>query len=161
MVVAIDQGNESKWWWIAAGLATLFIAIFILIRRRQNIVNRYEELKKLEVPSNVPVTVEKILMPVSSALNKENKIFYKELSRSIWNYFQDRLPGFRMNINKSELAIILDRKAVKPDLINGLMAIIQQCETGAYANAEMNVNKSELLENVTTILALIDKTLVS
>ena len=161
MVVALDQGNESKWWWIAAGLATFVIAIFILIRRRQNIVNRYEELKKLEVPSNVPVTVEKILMPVSSALNKENKIFYKELSRAIWNYFQDRLPGFRMNINKSELAIILDRKAVKPELINGLMAIIHLCETGAYANAEMDVSKSELFENVKAILASIDKTLVS
>ena len=58
----------------------------------------------MEVPSNVPVTVEEILMPVSSALNKENKIFYKELSRAIWNYFHDRLPGSRMNMNKSELA---------------------------------------------------------
>jgi hypothetical protein len=74
--VALDQGNELKWWWIAAGLATLVIAIFILIRR-QSIANRYEELTRLEVPSNMPVTVEEILMPVSSALNKENKIFYK------------------------------------------------------------------------------------
>jgi hypothetical protein len=158
--VALDQGNELKWWWIAAGLVTLVIAIFILIRR-QNIANRYEELTKLEVPSNVRLTVEEILMPVSSALNKENKIFYKELNRSIWNYFQDRLPGSRTNMNKSELAVILDRNDVKPELINGLITIIHQCETGAYANAEMNVNKSELFENVTTILNSIDRTLVS
>jgi hypothetical protein len=158
--VALDQGNELKWWWIAAGLVTLVIAIFILIRR-QNIANRYEELTQLEVPSNVPVTVEEILMPVSSALNKENKIFYKELDRSIWNYFHDRLPGSRTNMNKSELAVILERNDVKPELINGLMTIIHQCETGAYANAEMNVNKSELFENVTTILNSIDGTLVS
>ena len=162
MPVALDHGNELKWRWIAAGLALLVIAIFILMRRRQNIANhRYEELKKLEVPANVPVTVEEILMTVSTAANKENEIFYKELGRSIWNYFRERLPGSRINMNKSELAVILDRKAVKPDLINGLMAIIQQCETGAYANAEMNVNKSELFENVKAILASIDKILVS
>jgi hypothetical protein len=161
MPVALDQSNESKWWWIAASLSTLVIAIFILIRRRQNVANRYEELKKLEVPLNVPVTVEEILMPVSSALNKENKIFYKELNRSIWNYFQDRLPGSRRNMNKSELAVILDRKAVKPELINGLITIIHQCETGVYTNAEMNANKLELFENVKAILTSIDKALVS
>jgi hypothetical protein len=159
--VAAEQGIELKWWWIAAGLAILCIVIFILIRRRQNIANRYEESKKLEEPADVPVTVEEILMPVRSALNKENKIFYKELDRSIWNYFQDRFPGVRMNMNKSELAVILDRKAVRPELINGVIAIIHQCETGAYANAEMNINKSELFENVTSILTSIDKILIS
>jgi hypothetical protein len=159
--VTLDKGNELKWWWIAASLATLVIAIFILLRRRQNIANRYEELKKLEVPLNAPVTVEEILMPVSSALNKESKIFYKELNRSIWIYFQDRLPGSRMNVNKSELAAILDRRGVKPELINKLMAIIHQCETGAYTNAEMNINKLELVENVKIVLASIDNTLVS
>jgi len=100
-------------------------------------------------------------VPVSSALNKEDKIFYKELNRSIWNYFQDRLPGSAMNVNKSELAAILDRKGVKPELINKLMTIIHQCETGTYTNAEMNVDKSELVENMNVILTSIDKTLVS
>jgi len=161
MPVARDRGNESKWWWIAASLVTLVIAIFIFIRRRQNTANRYEELKKLEEPLNIPVTVEEILMPVGSALNKEDKIFYKELNRSIWNYFQDRLPGSGRNVNKSELAAILDRKGVKPELINKLMTIIYQCETGTYTNAEMNVDKSELVENMKVILTSIDKTLVS
>jgi hypothetical protein len=161
MPVAFNRGTELKWWWIAASLAALVIAIFILIRRRQNIADRHEELKKLEVPLNVPVTVEEILMPVGSALNKESKIFYKELNRSISNYFQDRLPGSRINMNKSELAAILDRKGVKPELISGLTTIIHQCETGTYANAEMNVNKLELFENVKAILSSIDKTLIS
>lgn len=160
MPVATDQGNELKWWWVAASLAALIITIFLLIRRRQNIANRYEELKKLEVPVSLPVTVEEILMPVSSALTKENKFFYRELNRSIWNYFQERLPDSRMNINKSELAIVLDRKAVKPELINSLMTIIHQCETGVYTSAEMNVNKSELFESVTAILTSMDKTLL-
>ncbi len=68
-------------------------------------------------------------------------------------------PRLQDNMNKSELAAILDRKGIKPELMNRVMTIIHQCETGAYANAEMNVNKSELFENVKTILTSIDKTL--
>jgi hypothetical protein len=63
-------------------------------------------------------------------------------------------------MSKSDLAAILNRKAVKPELVNKLTAIIHQCEAGVYANAEMNVNKSELLEKAIAILNSIDKDLV-
>jgi len=154
--VTIDQGNQLKWW-IVAGIATLIVAILIFIKRRQNVVSRDEELRKLEVPPVAPPTVEEILMPVSSVLNKENKVFYRELDRSIWNYFQDRLPGSQVNMNKFDLAASLNRRAVKPELISKLMTIIHQCETGIYANAESNVNKSELLQQTKQILESIEK----
>jgi hypothetical protein len=64
-------------------------------------------------------------------------------------------------MNKSDLAAILNRKAVKPELINKVMTIIHQCETGVYTNAEITMNRSELLENAIGILTLIDKALVS
>ncbi len=154
--MTIEQGNELKWWWIAAGIAVLIIVILILIRRRQNIVNRYEELKKLEVPPRVPPSVEEILMPASQALDRENKIFYRELTRSIWDYFQDRFPDSNINMNKPDLASFLNRKAVKPELINKLMMILHQCETGVYTNAEMNSSKPELLQQSKQTLESID-----
>ena len=154
--VAVDQGNELKWWWIAATMTTLIVAIFIFLRRRQTITNRYDELKKLEVPANGPVPVEEILMPVGSTLNKENKVFFKELERAVCNYFEDRIPAFRANMSKSELATILDRKGVKPELINRLMTFLHQCEAAVYTNAEMNVNKPELLQQCQQILESIE-----
>ena len=119
-------------------------------------MNRYEELQKLEVPPIVPPSVEEILLPASLAISKENKIFYRELNRSIWDYFEDRFPDANINMNKSDLATILNRKAVRPELINKLMAIIHQCETGVYTNADMNVNKSELLHQSKQTLEAID-----
>ena len=159
--VSLDQGRELRWWWIAGSLASLVIIIFVLIRRRQTIADRYEELKKLEVPTSLPPTIEAILTPATLSLNKENRIFYRELDRSIWNYFRDRLPDSNINLSKQALAAILDKKGVKMELINKLITIIHQCETGVYANAEMNVNKPEFLERATAILASIDKTMVS
>jgi len=159
--VSLDQGRELRWWWIAGSLASLVIIIFVLIRRRQTIADRYEELKKLEVPTSLPPTIEAILTPATLSLNKENRIFYRELDRSIWNYFRDRLPDSNINLSKQALAAILDRKGVKMEIINKLITIIHQCETGVYANAEMNVNKPEFLERATAILASIDKTMVS
>ena len=160
VIPVADEGNELKWWWIVGSLATLIIAILIFIRRRQNIATRYEELRKLEVPPATPPTVAEILMPATSASNKESKIFYRELDRSIRNYFHDRFPDSN-NMNKSDLATILNRKAVKPELINKVMTIIHQCETGVYTNAEITMNRSELLENAAGTLTLIDKALVS
>jgi hypothetical protein len=64
-------------------------------------------------------------------------------------------------MNKPELVAILDRKAVKPQLITRLMTIIYQCDTGIYAKAEMNVAKSELLEDAAEVLTSIDKIFVS
>jgi hypothetical protein len=157
---AVDQGNQLKWWWTAASLAILLIGIFVLLRRKQAKTNEYEELNTLDVSANMPATVEEILLPVNSALDKENRIFYRELDRSIWNYFKDRFPNSNINMSKSDLAAILNRKAVKPELVNKLTAIIHQCEAGVYANAEMNVNKSELLEKAIGILNSIDKDLV-
>jgi len=156
---AVDQSHQLKWLLTVAGLAILLIGIFVFVKWKQSSTDEYEELKKLNVPATVPATVEEILSPANSALNKENKIFYTELTRSIWNYLQDRLPGSNLNMNKSDLAAILDLKAVKPELINKLMIVIRQCETGVYTNAEMNIDRSELLENTSTILASIDRTL--
>ena len=100
-------------------------------------------------------------MSANSAIEEENKIFYKELDRSIWNYFKDRLPDSNLNVNKSELAAILDRNAVKPELINRLITILHQCETSVYTNAEMNASKSDVFENATEILNSMDKSLES
>jgi hypothetical protein len=111
------------------------------------------------VAASMPATVEEILLPASSALDKENRIFCRQLERSIWNYFKDRFPDSDINMSKSDLAAILNRKAVKPELVNKLTAIIHQCETGVYANAEINVNKSELIEKAIAILNSIDKDL--
>jgi hypothetical protein len=155
------QGSQLKWWWTAASVIILLVGIFGFLRWKRNKKDQHEELETLNVPIDNPVLVEEILMPANSALNKENKIFYRELDRSIWNYFQDRFPDSGMNMTKSDVATLLNRKAVKPELINELITIIHKCETGVYTNAEMNVNKSELLENATVILTLIDRNIAS
>src|SRR6185295_9274790 len=69
--VTLDEDTHLQWWWIAAGVAALIIVVIILVRRRQSIMNRYEELQKLEVPPIVPPSVEEILMPASLAISKE------------------------------------------------------------------------------------------
>jgi len=160
ITIAQDQGSQLRWWLTAASLLILSIGIFVFVKRKPGSTSRYEELQKLDVSENARPTVEEILMPTRLALSQENKIFYKELIRSMWSYFQDRLPDSHLNMNKPELVAILDRKAVKPHLITRLMTIIYQCETGIYANADMNVVKSELLEDAAEVLSSIDKILM-
>lgn len=95
-------------------------------------------------------------MPARSALNKSDKIFYEALDRCIWNYFNDRFSGSNPQMIKKELSTILIAKGIGADPVNKLVEIMHQCETGAYTNAEMNLNREELLENTEKILSAIE-----
>ena len=152
----VDEGSRLKWWSTIASVVILIVGIFAFVRRTQTKTSHYDELNKLNVPENTPATVEEILIPASLALDNENKVFYKELDRSIWSYFKIRFPDSNINMSKSDLAAFLSRKAIRPEIINRLMAVIHQCETGIYTNAEMNVNKLEVFENTTEVLTAID-----
>ena len=152
----VDQGSRLTWWWTVVGLVVLIVGIFAFVRSRLTKTSNYDELNKLNVPQNAPATVDEILTPASSALNEENKIFYGELDRSIWSYFKIRFQDSNINMTKLDLAAFLHRKAIRPEVINRLMAVIHQCETGIYTNAEMNVNKLEVFENTTEVLTAID-----
>ena len=105
--------------------------------------------------ANSPVSIEEILMPASLVIDKD-KIFHAELKLAIWNYFHDRLSYPDTQISKTQLANTLAQKGVEQRLVNTLIEVIDQCEAGAYTNAEMNRGKTELFQTARQTLTDIE-----
>jgi hypothetical protein len=105
---------------------------------------------------NPPISVDKILLPAKSALSGPDKIFYEELDRSIWNYFDARLDNFRDQRIKKQLINILISKGVQPAMADKLVEVINACETGIYTNAQMDLDKRKLFEDAQQILIAIE-----
>lgn len=149
VVPKLNAGNRSIWWVIAA---VLIIALsgswFAAVKLRNS--KRKKELDSLKLTAGI-VSIDQILNPARMALTKENKFFYQELNDAMWHYFRDRIPSHRL-LNKTELTNLLTLKNVDPRIINELAQLLHEFETGIYANAGMEANKSASLENAEKIL---------
>jgi hypothetical protein len=137
----------------------ILAGIFLVIKRKRIALKKYEELKRSNEPVNSFTSIDEILDSAKSALDKQDKLFYQQLHYAIWNYFNNRFPGSIIKMTKLDLITLLQEKVVDAGLSDKLMIIIYQCETGSYADAEMNWNKTELLENTGQILRAMDKVL--
>lgn len=161
LVAAKPEQKELNWWWIAIGSAVILSAgIFFLIKRKKEGLRKLEEQKRSNELVSKFTSVDEILASAKSSLNKQDKAFYEELHYAIWNYLKNRLPDSMIKLNKPDLITLLQQKAINKELSNNLMTIIHQCETGTYANAEMNWSKTELLENARHIFRSMDKVLL-
>jgi hypothetical protein len=158
IISAIPNQAKSNWLWIATGgFVIISVGIFLVIKRKKAALKKYEEVERSNDPVSSFTSVNEILDSAKSALDKQDKIFYEELHYAIWNYLKNRLPSSIMRMNKSDLIALLRQKTIDPELSEKLILIIHQCETGTYANAEMNWSKTELLENTRQILRSMDK----
>ncbi len=158
-LISTNSNNKSRWWLSAVGLFVLMAVVFLWLKNKRNPARVAEEQKKMNESAQPPISIEEILMPASFSLDNENKIFYKELNHAIWDYFNHRLGFSGTQMNKNALESILIAKGAKSGLIDKLIEIIHQCETGIYTNAEINLNKPELLKDTQQILKTIDDSL--
>jgi hypothetical protein len=150
--------DRSYLWFIGAGTLILATLIFLFLKNKRNTA-RSEEKDKIYAASNSPVSIEEILMPAGLIIDND-KIFHAELKLAIWNYFHDRLLYPDTQISKTQLANILVQKGIEQRLVNTLIEIIDQCEAGAYTNAEMNRGKNELFQTARQTLTDMDDSLI-
>jgi len=143
--------------WILVGAGLLIAtAAFVLwaVRRRGKTSHERFEQRAMQA-----LSVQELLRPAAKHLGDHEKIFYETLDRCIWNYFSDRLGNFSMHMIKIDLLHLLVSRGVGRDSANEVLALIHQCETGVYTNAQMDYNKEELLQGAEKMLVAIEKQL--
>jgi hypothetical protein len=64
-----------------------------------------------------------------------------------------QLSGTRMN--KDELYRAMNEKGKDREIYNGLLDILQQCETAMFTKAELGLDKEELLNRTRVLLSKI------
>jgi hypothetical protein len=149
--------NKTTWWFSAVSLLILLAGIFLWLKNKQASAKK-EAKQKEKTNENLHqlISIEELLKPVELVINNDGKIFYNELNHAIWNYFNQCFQLSGSEMNKTALAKILIVKGINPGKTDELVRIIHQCESGIYTNAEIDLNRKELLRNTKQILKEIE-----
>jgi hypothetical protein len=122
-------------------LAVVTIVAMLLIRRRK----KRTAADILPVGHNSLPTVAEILAPAHLVLEKDSKSFYTTLRACTWNFLGPHfgLKGSAMN-RQSLVAAMEEKKVDKKEQAN-IIDLLQQFETGIFADVNIEVDRKELL----------------
>ncbi len=150
--------NKKMYWLIGGGVLIILGGFFLFFKRKEHNSGK-EIIQPFEKKNNI-ILVEQVLDPVFLLIKADDKSFYSSLRQAIWNYF-----GLHFNLSGSEMSkdnIVakLKESKVNEELINELKNILQQCETGIFINANLLMDKSQLLDKVRKMLGKINESLL-
>lgn len=160
--VVIQKGTDKfrmTGWWkgliiLAAVIALLGLYIFYKKKKTVVPVVKIEEIKK---PA---VSIEELLAPVVMYIHADEKSFYSSLYQAVWIFLGTHLELSGSSINKENLIVVMNGKGIRPEKINEVMQVLQQCEAGRFTNANMLEDKTLVLQKVRTLLREIEAILL-
>lgn len=106
---------------------------------------------------DIVLTVTAVLQPASLLVQADDKLFYATLRNCLWNFFVLRLGLTGSTMNNRNLLAVLQQKQVDEKSRQGIAEILQQCDTGIFADVYMETDKKNLLEKAKGILEAIDR----
>jgi hypothetical protein len=160
----INQGKikttaiKNNFWVIGGGILLFIGGLFWFFKRRK-INTEQTPVQPIEKKSDC-LSAEQMLSPASLLVKADDKIFYAALRQSFWNYFEFQFNLSGSEMSKDNIVVKLKESKVNEELINELKNILQQCETGIFTNANLLVDKSQLLNKARKILGKINESLL-
>lgn len=145
-------------WLIPAGFFSLIIlSVGWYLNRKKQIQLSAE--KEKQVPLEADISIEEMLLPLTGLINSDNKSYCRELNYFFWKYFNRKLQISGSEMNKVFLAEKLRTAGVEISLIDELISLLQQCETGIYTDANSMADKEIFLEQAKHLLLKLDESL--
>ena len=143
---------------ILAVLFLLMVAVGAVILWRRKL--QETKVAKLKVENTIPEppTVVELLKPAHENLNSGNKEFYTVFRQCIWNFFSIYLGLKGSSMSRYSLIMAMDQKGVDASTQQTILTILEDCETGLFADVDLQGDKKALLESATQVLENIQKT---
>jgi len=91
-------------------------------------------------------------------LNSGKKEFYTVFRQCIWNFFSIYLGLKGSSMSRYSLIMAMDQKGVDASAQQTVLTILEDCETGLFADVDLQGDKNVLLESATQVLENIQKT---
>ena len=101
-------------------------------------------------------TIDEILFRPRAMLLANDKGFYTELNRSIWNYLGMKFSISGSHMNKQLLVSKLNNAGVKKETISAVLSVLEQCEMATYTDVSFENDASALLEKSEGLLRLLN-----
>jgi len=142
---------------ILAILLLVMVAVGAVILWRRKLQEAKVEKLKVNAP-RLPPTVVELLKPAYENLNSGNKEFYTVFRQCIWNFFSIYLGLKGSSMSRYSLIMAMDQKGVDASAQQTVLTILEDCETGLFADVDLQGDKNVLLESATQVLENIQKT---
>lgn len=127
---------------LLAGLFVFIVAgTWLLWFRKKSRVTASDELQQ----ENTRHSVEEIMHPAWMAIQGDDKLFYATLRDCIWKFFLTHFGLRGSKMSRQDLLAMMRQKRVDEISQQTIMEILQQCETGIFADVKIEIDKKELL----------------
>ena len=152
------ETNHRFTWWIpiAIGLLVIVLLSWFLRMIKMNENKRKYIMEISAVNADAGNTIDEILFRPRAMLLANDKGFYAELNRSIWNYLGMKFCISGSDMNKRLLVYKLDKAGVNKETTNTVLSVIEQCEMAVYTDVSFENDASALLEKSEGLLRLLN-----
>ena len=114
-------------------------------------------MKISAVNSDAGNTIDEILFRPRAMLLANDKSFYVELNRSIWNYLSMKFRISGSDMNKHLLVNKLNNAGLNQETTNVVLSVLEQCEMAVYTDVSFENDASDLLEKCESLLRLLNE----
>ncbi|MBS1575122.1 MAG: BatD family protein, partial [Bacteroidetes bacterium] len=152
--------SKNVYRWVAAGTLLMLALLAFLIRMNKQNKKKAEQLIREEVISSEPdLSIDKIMELPQMMMVADDNHFYKELNKSIWEYFRQKLHISGSAISKPLLIQDLKAAGINDKSLIDLLTIMSQCETVVYTDTAPEIQKEELFTETKKVLKAIHQQL--
>lgn len=149
-----------NYWWLGGGLLVmLFVLGFLLWMNNKNKKKAEQVTTEESLPKNPVISIDSMLATPQMMVAADDKRFYKELNKSIWEYFRQKTTISGSGISKPALVEFLKSSGVESTSIIDLISVLQDCETSMYTDAMPDEPKERLFNKTRSVLKTIEERL--
>ena len=124
----------------------LLILVFLIFKKKEP-----EKLSPVQQEKQL-VSIDNLLQPARDAIATEGNRFYSVLHGIVWKFAADKFNLSGSEMNKQTLAAKMDQENLPAEIKNGMLTVINDCETGLYTTADLEENKLQLLSETSVLL---------
>ena len=144
-----DKFYGSAWFYILNLLPPLLFVLVFAYRKKQEKISGDVALFKRKKANKI---ARKRLTTAKKYMDKDENLFYEEISKALWGYVSDKLsiPVSELTSENSEESL---RKANVPgELIEKFMRSIDYCESARFAPASEKKSHQEIYNNAASVI---------
>ncbi len=137
-----------------SSFAILSLVAFLLFRKKKEKPAEKKQATIIHIP------VPDILRPAKETMERNDPVFYARLKDAAWVYFTDRLGITGSEQNKEVLKKRMEEKGVDANLVNDILALLQQCELHIYTGMASAHDEAFLFSQVESFMYKADRLLL-
>jgi hypothetical protein len=165
-ILKVSEGKQSSvqtatlYKWLAAGVLLMLGILSFLIWTNKKNRKKAEQVVEKEIKAGEPgISIDKILELPQMMMVADDNRFYKELNRSIWEYFRQKFYVSGSAMSKPLLIQNLKAAGIDDKSLVDLITTMNQCETVMYTDTASEIQKEELFTKARDVLKAIHQQL--